>query len=102
MAVLSCEVCFFKYTQFQYLDLLGVEVMCKTIEHNYLFKDKGDSQGIQKLISHDTSFCPLVTACPVAAVLCKTCGKFYFICSGLSLATSALLTCVQFYPLLFD
>lgn len=76
--------------------------MCKTIEHNYLFKDKGDSQGIQKLISHDTSFCPLVTACPVAAVLCKTCGKFYFICSGLSLATSALLSCVQFYPLLFD
>lgn len=100
MAVLSCEVCFFKYTQFQYLDLL--EVMCKTTKHNYLFKDKGDSQGIQKLISHDTSFCPVVTPCPVAAVLCKICGKFYFICSALSLATSTLLSCVQFYPPLFD
>lgn len=35
MTILSCEVRFFKYTQFQYLDLLGVEITCKTAEPNY-------------------------------------------------------------------
>lgn len=70
--------------------------MCRTTEHNYQFKDKGNSQGITDFILHDTSFCPHVTACPVAAVLCKTCGKFYFICNALSLATSALLFAFSF------
>lgn len=56
----------------------------------------GDSHRIKEFISHDTSFCPLVTACPMAAVLCKTCGKFYFICNALSLATSALLLAFRF------
>lgn len=96
MAVLYYAVHFFKYTQFQYLDLLGAEVMCKTMEHNYLFRDKGDSQGVKEFMSHDTSFYPPVTACPVAAVLCKTCGKFYFICNAPSLATSALLLAFSF------
>lgn len=90
----------FQYIWFQYLDVL--EVTCSTTEHNYPFKDKGDSERIKEFIAHDTSFCPLATACPVAAVLCKTCGKFYFICSALRLAASALLLAFSFYPLLFD
>lgn len=57
----------------------------------------------EEFISHDTSFCLFVTACLVAEALCKTCGKFYFSCNALCLATSGLLLAfIQFYPLLFD